>query len=68
MKEDSKLFASSCVLLACLCPVSVAPNIHDMRVKGQSKKNVGVLGTRVTRPAFNNGKEGIVVISDSSTI
>lgn len=66
-EEDLTLFfASSCVVLACLCPVSTASNIQGMRTKGQSE-NVGVLGTRVTKPAFNNGKEDIVVISDSST-
>lgn len=64
-EKDSKVFASSCVLLACLCPVPAAPNIHDTRVKDQSK-NVGALGTRVIKPAFNNGKEDTTVISDFS--
>lgn len=65
-EDNLKLFASSCVVLACLCPVSTASNIQGMRAKGQSE-NVGVLGTRVTKLAFNNGKEDTVVISDSST-
>lgn len=68
MEEDSKLFASSrfpCVLLACLCPVLAAPTFVTRGVNGQSK-NMGALGTRVTRPVFNNGKEDTVVITDSS--